>query len=339
MQPFRPHARDGTSTRRGDDLQEQFALAKAAVLHVTAAFILITLFVLASRYFRETWIFATAQNLQLHLGIVCIVASLFCLLLSRNLLVWALLVASIAVTGHALFMAQKYAVAGPGSAFAREPGFRLISFNLLNINIGNGERIAEMLALSGADFIVTVESNPLIPYREMLARTYPYQLACDEEDYCGVLLLSKRPFLATEKRTVGQGGAEPVLMATVELDNTPVRIVGTHLSKPYFDAHHQFEMRDLASIIAQIPEPVVLAGDFNATTIAPDMQRFLGQSGMHTAFPEPATWPISAGPFGAAIDHVYAREPVQLRSVSRIDDPMGSNHYGLMAEFSVAAPE
>lgn len=304
------------------------------IYQFSVTFVLLTLFVLASRYFRETWIFATAQSLQLHLGILCILAALLCMLISRNVFVVALLIASIAITGHAVYMAQRYTISLPASALADLPVYRLISFNTLNTNGENGGRIADMLASSGADIVITIESNPLEGQREKLAKTYPYRLSCENfGEACSIVMLSKRPFLATEKRSLGS--AEDVLMATVLLDDTPVRFVAVHLSKPYFDTLHQMELHNLTDMLAQIPEPVVLGGDFNAATVAPDMQRFLQRSELRAAFPEPATWPVRAGPFGVGIDHIYAREPAVLRSVRRIADPFGSNHFGLIAEFSI----
>jgi len=81
--------------------------------------------------------------------------------------------------------------------------------------------------------------------------------------------------------------------------------------------------------------PLVVAGDFNSAILDPRIQRFMRRAGLHTVFPEPATWPIKAGRFGIGIDHVLARPPLRLKSVERIKDNMGSNHFGLMAEFTV----
>lgn len=306
------------------------------VYQFAVALVLLTLFVLASRYLRETWILATAHSLQIHLGILCILATLLCLLIRGSNFIVALLVASVAVTGHAVYMAKKYAISPPASVLADRPVFRVLSFNILNTNVDNGGRIADMLVSSGADIIVTIESEPLNAQREKLAKTYPYRLSCDNfgED-CSIVALSKHPFLATDTRHIGGETAKDILMTTVLLDDTPVRFVAVHLSKPYFDAFHQTELRDLTDVLAQIPEPVVVAGDFNAATIAPDMQRFLRRTGLRPVFPEPATWPVRAGSLGVGIDHVYAREPAALISVKRLEDPMGSNHFGLMAEFSI----
>ena len=39
---------------------------------------------------------------------------------------------------------------------------------------------------------------------------------------------------------------------------------------------------------------------------------------LKTAEWEPATWPIRAGAFGVPIDHVYARAPLKIKSLTRL---------------------
>lgn len=65
------------------------------------------------------------------------------------------------------------------------------------------------------------------------------------------------------------------------------------------------------------------------------MQYLMRSQGLGTASLEPATWPIAAGPLGIAIDHVFSKAPLRLKSVRRIENSFGSNHFGLMAEFVV----
>jgi endonuclease/exonuclease/phosphatase (EEP) superfamily protein YafD len=119
------------------------------------------------------------------------------------------------------------------------------------------------------------------------------------------------------------------------MDGQHVNFASAHLSKPYFDEFHADELQILYHILQLTKGPLLLAGDFNAAVIAPDMQHFLSETGLRHVFPEPPTWPIEAGPLGISIDHVFARAPLRLKSVRRIKDAMGSNHYGLISEFVV----
>ncbi|MNT99439.1 hypothetical protein D3C72_2422850 [compost metagenome] len=69
------------------------------------------------------------------------------------------------------------------------------------------------------------------------------------------------------------------------------------------------------------------------------MRRFLRVTQLRTSEWEPATWPIRAGRFGVPIDHVYVRPPLKIRSLRRLADAYGSNHYGLLAEIAMTGAE
>jgi endonuclease/exonuclease/phosphatase (EEP) superfamily protein YafD len=93
------------------------------------------------------------------------------------------------------------------------------------------------------------------------------------------------------------------------------------------------ELEDLAKALGSIDGPLVLSGDFNSSAIAPSIQAFLREQKLKTITPEPATWPIGAGALGIAIDHIFARAPLHLTSLKRLNDNLGSNHSGLVADF------
>lgn len=50
----------------------------------------------------------------------------------------------------------------------------------------------------------------------------------------------------------------------------------------------------------------------------------------------PATWPVRLGPFGVPIDNMWTRGPLFIASIQALDDAMGSNHRGILAELSLA---
>ena len=98
------------------------------------------------------------------------------------------------------------------------------------------------------------------------------------------------------------------------------------------------ELRDLNRHIEGLGDRLVLAGDFNADSLALDMRYFLRRNGMTAAGWEPATWPVRAGRFGIAIDHIYRRKGLIPLGVWRLPDNLGSNHFGLVADFAIPQP-
>jgi endonuclease/exonuclease/phosphatase (EEP) superfamily protein YafD len=124
-----------------------------------------------------------------------------------------------------------------------------------------------------------------------------------------------------------------LVISSVDFGGETINLVSAHLTKPYFDDFQMAELEDLGKVLGSIDGPLVLSGDFNSSVIAPSIQGFLREQKLKTIVPEPATWPVAAGALGIAIDHIFARTPLHLRSLKRLDDNLGSNHAGLIAEF------
>jgi endonuclease/exonuclease/phosphatase (EEP) superfamily protein YafD len=136
-------------------------------------------------------------------------------------------------------------------------------------------------------------------------------------------------------KSIGGLWRDRLVQVAIDFDGTRVNFVSVHLAKPYFDDFQVDELADLKDVVTAISGPLLLAGDFNSAIIDPHIQRFVSTSGLNTVFPEPATWPVQARQLGIAIDHVLARPPLRLTSVTQIEDSAGSNHYGLLAEIAI----
>jgi endonuclease/exonuclease/phosphatase (EEP) superfamily protein YafD len=291
--------------------------------------------ILSARYLTDIWILAFFESLQTHFGIACIIGALLTLVVRRHWYAMVMLVVALAVTGHSIVLLHAHAA--PPADTSAQPSFRLLSFNIDNDNFANSETIGDLIVNSKADIVEVFEASPLLSQMARLTAAYPYRIGCGVmTSECDSLLLSKRPFLNQTMRSLSVLWQNRFVMATIDMDGHKVAFATAHLSKPYFDEFHSFELNILYHVLHATKEPLLLAGDFNASVIEPDMREFLDRSQLQHAFPEPATWPIEAGAYGIAIDHVFARAPLQLKSVRQIPDALGSNHYGLMTEFTIA---
>jgi endonuclease/exonuclease/phosphatase (EEP) superfamily protein YafD len=300
--------------------------------NVVCTIISLVLIVLSLRYLTDFWILSFFYSLQLHIVAGCVVVMLLSLLVRRHAYGFFLLAVSLFIAGHSLVMLREFAgtAVPPGTA----PVYRLMSFNILGDNFENGSRIADAVIASGADVVYIFEAPPLETELARIAAAYPYRIGCGVgTDTCDLMLLSKTPIIKHQVESLSDLRRDRFAMADIELGGRIVHFAAAHLSKPYFDDYHTDELRFVAKYLREVDGPLVLGGDFNSATIAPDMQSFLRRSKLSTAAMEPATWPIAAGRAGIAIDHVYARQPLALKSVTRIDDAYGSNHFGLISEF------
>jgi endonuclease/exonuclease/phosphatase (EEP) superfamily protein YafD len=293
---------------------------------------------LATRYVHPHWILATLHSLQLHLAVGCIAAMLVALVLHRDLLVYAVLMASLLIAGHTVYMSRDFAVTMT-QADAGAPSFRLLSFNILSNNFDNRDAITKAILGSGADVVTIMEALPLLDRLTELSSIYPYRIGCGIMiDDCDQLMLSKVPLENPVVRTLSDIFDNRFILAEVRLAGQTINVGGIHTTKPYFDSFHTMELMRAALALNDRQGPLMLSGDFNASSLAPNMRSFLNWTDLRTAGYEPATWPIRAGMFGVAIDHVYVRAPLKIKSLTQLPEPLGSNHYGLLAEISITAP-
>ncbi|MBB3287689.1 MULTISPECIES: endonuclease/exonuclease/phosphatase family protein [unclassified Rhizobium] len=293
--------------------------------------------ILAARYIADSWLLAFFESLQTHVSLFAILLALIAFVFKRHWYALFLTAAGTVLLVHSLLMLQEYAASSLlASAEAGGKNFRLLSFNIEDSNFENGARIADFVITSKADVVEIFEAGPILSEMDRITKVYPYRIGCGVMTTdCDSLLLSKRPFQSQLMRSLGSLWDNRFILAAIDMDGQPVNFASVHLSKPYFDAFHQIELGLLAPALNDVKGPLILAGDFNASVIAPDMREFLAATGLRHAFPEPATWPIALGAYGVSIDHVFARAPLRLISVKQIRNAMGSNHFGLMTDFSV----
>lgn len=304
------------------------------LFYVGSVLVSLLLAAISLRYVTHTWLLAFIYSFQAHFALAALAASVVLLVIKRHWYAYGLLTIAVVLLGHGILMLKAFE-ASPTAA-TTPPVLKLMSFNIENINFENGSRIADAVIASGADVVNILEAIPLKPEMERLSVAYPYHIGCGTiTNGCDTLVLSKRPFSEQSVKSIGDMWPNRLVQVALDIDGTTIHFVSVHLAKPYFDDFQVDELADLKDAVAAVEGPLLLAGDFNSAIIDPHIQDFVRTAGLNTVFPEPATWPIRAGAFGIAIDHVLARPPLRLTSVTQIADDAGSNHFGLMAEIAV----
>jgi endonuclease/exonuclease/phosphatase (EEP) superfamily protein YafD len=295
----------------------------------------LALFAIGIRYASGFWLFSTVHSLQIHLSIACILALLFAFVLSRRILPLGLISVSVLFLGHGLWMTWDLAQTGVPKS-DDQPTFRLMSINVLMDNFENTETIRDAILQSGADVVNVMEAAPLRSELAWLSEVYPHRIGCGTmTEECDLMMLSKTPLYGSMIVTLSNVFEERMMLARVSFGDNPIHVAAIHTTKPYFDAFQSVELTRAARVLTRVKGPLLLSGDFNASSLAPNVRQFLRRTGLRTAGWEPPTWPDWAGWLGVPIDHVYVREPLQIRSLQRLPDPMGSNHYGLMADIVI----
>lgn len=311
---------------------------RVTVFHVSATLLGLALAVFALRYTTDFWAPAVVFSLQLHAGAAMLLLALLCLALRPGALALSMVGATVFILSHAILMVWNTQPPERSLQIASAQNLRVLSFNVLGENLENGSTITDYILRSDSDIAYVMEAAPLGPYLERLSQTYPYRIGCGEHtSTCDLLVLSRYPLEMVTVGNLSDLRKDRFAMARIHLGAITLNLAAAHLSKPYFDHYHTYELTGLADALTKTEGPLLLAGDFNAATIAPDMQMLLKRTGMTTAGREPATWPIDAGGFGVPIDHIFIRAPLMAQKLSRIPSNFGSNHYGLIADLILPA--
>jgi endonuclease/exonuclease/phosphatase (EEP) superfamily protein YafD len=294
----------------------------------TCAFLLAC--ALAGRYVSDHWLFATFASFQIQGAVLAAALSALAWLLHRNAVGSLLVIASLGIGAHGYMMLGDFRQPTP----MPPSNFKVMSINVRGDNsFENGGKIADSMIASSADVIFVQESAPLGPHIDRIKVAYPYRLGCGAQTItCDSSLWSKHPLIDAGVKTASPIFRDRLLYATVDFGGKTVRFVNVHLAKTYFDNVQAIELKRITEILGTGDEPLILAGDFNASILTPDIRKFLTRMKLMTASAEPPTWPIGAGPAGMAIDHIFVRNPLRFRSLTQVPETFGSNHYALVAE-------
>ncbi|MBW8320216.1 MAG: endonuclease/exonuclease/phosphatase family protein [Arenimonas sp.] len=295
------------------------------------------LLVVALRYVTDFWLLSFFFSLQPQLGVVAAFGALVSLVLRRGAFAYVLLAASLLLCGHALWMQRELLPPATSDVAPGATRFRVLSFNVLGNNHSNVGRIIDMVNASGADVAYVMESAPLLHHLDALSTAYPHRIGCGVViEACDLMILSKHPIDNPAFLSLSDLRSNRFAMATVHIAGQAVQLAAIHLTKPYFDTYHTTELRRAGAALRKRGGPIVIGGDFNSDTIAPDMQAFLRRHALQATGPEPATWPVAAGVFGVPIDHIYVSKDIVPLSLARMADNYGSNHYGLIADLALS---
>lgn len=279
------------------------------------------------------------QSLRFHIAALMLVVMAGIALCGgrrRLYLFGSVLILSVAHT--AFIVIGQHAARGDLVSQPATAAFRLLSFNVLDKNVAGAPAIAEYILGSGADVVVTFESNPLFAQLQRLATGYPYRFGCDDAQNCDALILSKTPLTDAHVLTLGELWVKRSARAVVTVDGQAVTVVATHLIKPYFDGSAEREVNGLIKLLSSLPGPVVVAGDFNAAPWSDNVARLVSEAGLLPAPTHPPTWPVELGPLAVPIDNVFSRAPLLITSIQSTP-PLGSNHRGLMTELAFVTPK
>ncbi len=223
---------------------------------------------------------------------------------------------------------------GPIDTLAATPTLKIVTFNLQFSN-DNYEAVREFFRSERPDIVVLQEvTERWAQELELLAVEFPHRLVSAHPDWRGVALLSRNPWEAAD--LIGDLNSTPVaaVNARFSVQGSAFSIIGFKTLPPtsqVWAAGRDRQLTEIGMLAARSAEPVILAGDFNATPWSRGYAALIRESRLSwDAGRYLPTWHVFFGPLGIQIDHVLAGSPLRIGS-KKSGPYLGSDHYPVVA--------
>jgi endonuclease/exonuclease/phosphatase (EEP) superfamily protein YafD len=216
------------------------------------------------------------------------------------------------------------------------------SCKLASINVFSGnptpERVIGFIEAADADVILLLEVTPEWERRlTTLAGRYPHSRVRAQSDNFGIALYSRFPISAAEFVPLSPNNL--AIIALIAFPQGAMHVIGAHPFPPAGAGGaglRNQQLEELASHVAMLDRPCVLAGDLNITPFSPYFDQFLANARLN----DPRrglgllpTWPVNHPSLGIPIDHCLLGDGMAARLI--VGPDVGSDHRPLLAELQL----
>ena len=237
---------------------------------------------------------------------------------------------------HTLLVAPFYFGSTP-KAINRPKGFRVMSANL-QWDSKDPERVYHVIEQEAPDILALQEVTPArLPDLERLRGTYPYWTHYVDSNLLGVALLSKFPIAGEHRRWITKG-VYPTVIATLDVNGTPLHIAITHTVPPFSGdlvKERDAQLTAIQKELDRITGSCLVVGDLNATMWTPSFRDFVRAASLENArkgYGVVPTYKFRGIPM-VPIDHVLYRGNLDIKDC-RSGPEIGSDHLPLMVDFA-----
>ncbi len=208
---------------------------------------------------------------------------------------------------------------------------KIATGNLFDFNEQRGTTLDTLLHL---DVDLLAVQEVLKDDEALLTANWPHAVWNHDRELLGSALLSRHPIMWSHIHDL-EGFA--LIEALVRTPSGFLRVFVVHLASPKRPSRAAIQDRQLirlAHLVQASAEPVVIVGDFNLSSGAPQWRQFTTTARIQRPpGMSPGTWPTWLGPLGIDIDHIAGRgvglSPLQVFTLP------GSDHRGLITQVSL----
>lgn len=278
--------------------------------------------------------FDTASHFRLHLGAL-LLGALPVLLFFRFWRCGAVAgaTATVALTFSLPFLFAERVEPSDG------PSYALLQMNL-RWNAQDRSEVLRRIADTRPDVIALQEMTP--QWRERLSlldAAYPHQVHCEDADgFSGdSAILSRRPFVPNSDPLCDSDNS--LARARIDFNGTGVTLVSHHQLWPW-PAGQWRRLERLGETLASLPQPVLIAGDFNAVPWSALLSGYAQETRTRVVRGIGPTWFFEALPaewgrwIGLPIDNVLVSERIVIHETRRLA-ATESDHLPILTRFSI----
>jgi endonuclease/exonuclease/phosphatase (EEP) superfamily protein YafD len=217
------------------------------------------------------------------------------------------------------------------------------SANVLWDNREGGAGIGDEILAANPDVLVLLEYGPRVEAGLRNATDlFPYSFiaephACGPSVIPDVAIFSKTAL--TNLRTVSTAG-RPLLLADTRYAERTITVAAVHTHAPttsVFARDWLLELRELSAAISQVGNPVLVAGDFNASASHAPYRAMLAETRLTDATRSLNTWaPRPGQPAVIHLDHILVSDDWAQVGKPRTTAGHGSDHRPVIAQVVLA---
>lgn len=225
---------------------------------------------------------------------------------------------------------------GSAKASVDPRSITLVQLNLLYLN-SKPQAVADFIREQNADIVTFQEvSKRSSQALDLLAADYPYTVRCPFGSVGGVAVLSRLPTVPGVSHGCVEG--KGLTWIRVLAGAKPVSVASLHLHWPW-PFRQPRQIQKLEDHLAAIPQPVLLAGDFNAAPWSHAASRVATATDTRVAPGLRFTYDIRINrwipPVPVPIDHILTSRQIETVDL-RLGRGPGSDHRSIVARLNLS---
>jgi endonuclease/exonuclease/phosphatase (EEP) superfamily protein YafD len=223
------------------------------------------------------------------------------------------------------------------ASIVSENAYRLL---YANVETGNREyqKFINIINTQNPEIVCLVEMNDVWDSELNLTHEYPFSHKILRNDNFGLAIYSKLPIKADSVSDFGPDIVPAISLELSTKDSKTIRLIVLHAIPPISaDAYYNNKLlfRRISTQLKFEEQPVIVVGDFNATTFSSFYKNMLKWANLSDAMWGKGlirTWNAKNPFLRFTIDHVLYSSHI-VRKNAEVMTPFGSDHLPLMFDF------